>query len=113
MAEINLQAGKFNRIKMTEQKKYEEEFFVDSTKPVWNYSLFTDEDLENFRNGTHYSLYKKFGSHPLKVLEKEGYYFSVWAPNATKVNVIGDFNNWNTESHPLFVRYLQISGCRH
>jgi len=109
MAEINLQAGKFNRIKMTEQKKYEEEFFVDSTKPVWNYSLFTDEDLENFRNGTHYSLYKKFGSHPLKVLEKEGYYFSVWAPNATKVNVIGDFNNWNTESHPLFVR-LEQSG---
>jgi 1,4-alpha-glucan branching enzyme len=37
--------------------KYEEEHFVDSTKPVWNYSLFTNADLENFRNGTHYSLY--------------------------------------------------------
>ena len=55
--------------------KYEEEHFVDSTKPVWNYSLFTHEDLENFKNGTHYSLYKKFGSHALTVLNKKGYYF--------------------------------------
>ncbi len=89
--------------------KYEEENFVDTTKPVWNYSLFSDEDLENFRNGTHYSLYKKFGSHPLNVLEKEGYYFAVWAPNATRVNVIGDFNNWDEGTHPLFVR-LEKSG---
>src|ERR1019366_2776535 len=94
---------------MSRPKKYEEENFVDSTKSVWNYSLFTNEDLENFKNGTHYSLYKKFGSHPLKVLEKNGFYFSVWAPNATKVNVIGDFNKWNNESHPLFVR-LEKSG---
>ncbi len=97
---------------MTEKKnikKYEEENFVDSTKPVWNYSLFTDEDLENFRNGTHYSLYKKFGSHELTVLNKKGYYFSVWAPNATMVSVIGDFNQWDNKSHPLFVR-LEKSG---
>lgn len=91
------------------QKKYEEEHFVDAAKPVWNYSLFTDEDIKNFGNGTHYSLYKLFGSHPLRVLDVEGYYFSVWAPNATKVNVVGDFNNWNAGSHPLFVR-LEKSG---
>jgi 1,4-alpha-glucan branching enzyme len=89
--------------------KYEEENFVDSTKAVWNYSLFTHEDLENFKNGTHYSLYKKFGSHPLTVLDKEGYYFAVWAPNATAVSVTGDFNNWDIHSHPLFVR-LEKSG---
>ena len=83
---------------------YEEIHFVDSTKPVWNYSLFSEEDLENFKNGTHYSLYKFFGSHPLEVLKKEGFYFSVWAPNATVVSVIGDFNNWDKRSHPLFVR---------
>ncbi len=89
--------------------KYEEVNFVDSTKPVWNYSLFTGDDLENFWNGTHYSLYKKFGSHPMNVLEKDGYYFSVWAPNATKVSVVGDFNKWDTNAHPLFVR-LEKSG---
>jgi 1,4-alpha-glucan branching enzyme len=90
-------------------RKYEEENFVDSTRPVWNYSLFTDEDLANFRNGTHYSLYKKFGSHALTVLGNEGYYFAVWAPNATMVTVIGDFNQWDENAHPLFVR-LEQSG---
>jgi len=88
---------------------YELKVFVDTTKPVWNYSLFNEEDVNNFQNGTHYSLYKKFGSHSLTVLNKEGYYFAVWAPNATRVNVIGDFNNWDTNAHPLFVR-LDKSG---
>ncbi|GAC1587979.1 MAG: 1,4-alpha-glucan branching protein GlgB [Ginsengibacter sp.] len=83
---------------------YEEIHFIDSTKPVWNYSLFSEEDVDNFRNGTHYSLYNFFGSHRRRVLQKEGYYFSVWAPNATYISVIGDFNNWDKESHPLFVR---------
>ncbi len=89
--------------------KYEETHFVDSTKPVWNYSLFTEEDIENFRSGTHYGLYKLFGSHPLNVLNKDGYYFAVWAPNATTVSVVGDFNNWDIAAHPLFVR-LEKSG---
>src|SRR5665647_3574367 len=88
---------------------YEEENFVDSTKPVWNYSLFNEEDIGNFQNGTHYSLYKKFGSHRLMVLNTPGYYFAVWAPNATSVSVVGDFNNWVTHAHPLFVR-LEKSG---
>ncbi len=91
------------------EKRYEEIHFVDSTRPVWNYSLFTDKDIENYQNGTHYSLYKYFGPHKIKVLKKEGYYFAVWAPNATLVTVVGDFNNWDTHSHPLYVR-LDHSG---
>ncbi len=90
-------------------KKYEDIHFVDSTKPVWNYSLFTEEDINNYQNGTHYSLYNKFGSHALQVLNTDGYYFSVWAPNATAVSVIGHFNNWDKAAHPLFVR-LDSSG---
>ena len=35
--------------------KYEEIHFVDSSKPVWNYSLFTEEDTHNFQNGIHYT----------------------------------------------------------
>jgi 1,4-alpha-glucan branching enzyme len=88
---------------------YEKKNFVDSTKPVWNYSLFDDEDIRNFQNGTHYSLYKKFGSHAMTVLDTPGYYFAVWAPNATAVSVVGDFNNWDDHAHPLFVR-LEKSG---
>ncbi len=86
---------------------YEEEQFVDSTRAVWNYSLFDEEEIKNFQNGTNYNLYKFFGSHPLKVLDKEGYYFAVWAPNATYISVVGDFNNWDKGAHPLFVRLDQ------
>jgi len=92
-----------------EVKKYEEVHFVDSTKAVWNYSFFTEDDIRNFQNGTHYRLYDLFGSHEIEVLGKKGYYFAVWAPNATAVSVIGNFNDWNPTSHPLFVR-LDKSG---
>ncbi len=89
--------------------KYEDIHFVDSTRPVWNYSLLTADDIRNFQQGTHYSLYNIFGSHEIEVLGKRGYYFAVWAPNATWVSVIGNFNGWNTQSHPLYVR-LDNSG---
>jgi 1,4-alpha-glucan branching enzyme len=90
-------------------KKYEDIHFVDSTRKVWNYSFFTDEDVSNFQHGTHYRLYDLFGSHEIEVLGKTGYYFAVWAPNATYVSVIGNFNDWNPTNHPLNVR-LDSSG---
>ncbi|HZH95932.1 MAG TPA: hypothetical protein VEY06_08610, partial [Flavisolibacter sp.] len=89
--------------------RYEDENFVDASKPVWNYSILYDDDIETFKNGTHYSLYQKLGSRPMTVLNKEGYYFAVWAPNGTRVSVIGEFNEWNKESHVLFPR-LDKSG---
>lgn len=92
---------------MTANQRYEEQHFVDSTRPVWNYSLFTDADVRNFQYGTHYSLYKVFGNRQLEVLGIQGTYFAVWAPNATRVSVIGNFNHWNKEEHPLFVRLDQ------
>ena len=90
--------------KVDKELKYEEQYFVDSTKPVWNYSLFTDEDIQNYQSGTLYNAYTKFGSHQLTVLDTEGFYFAVWAPNATAVSVIGDFNAWNPVANNLFVR---------
>ena len=96
-------------VSSSEQKRYEDVHFVDTSRKVWNYSRFTDEDIQNFQRGTHYRLYDLFGSHEVEVLGTKGYYFSVWAPNATYVSVIGNFNDWNTESHPLFVR-LERSG---
>ena len=85
-------------------KKYEEIHFVDTEQPVWNYSLFSDEDVKNFQKGTHYSLYRLFGNKQLNVLNTAGTYFAVWAPNASFVAVVGYFNDWNKESHPLKVR---------
>jgi len=87
-----------------EGKKYEDLHFVDSTKPVWNYSLFDDEDVKNFQQGTLYRAYELFGSHAAEVLNKTGYYFAVWAPNATSISVIGNFNKWSDDAHPLYVR---------
>ncbi len=89
--------------------RYEDQNFVDTSKPVWNYSILYDDDIETFQRGTHYTLYKKFGSRPLFVLGKEGFYFAVWAPNATQVSVIGQFNNWEEGKHLLFPR-LDKSG---
>jgi 1,4-alpha-glucan branching enzyme len=89
--------------------RYEDKHFIDTTKPVWNYSLLNEEDITNFHAGTLYNAYEKFGSHQLEVLNAKGFYFAVWAPNATAVSVIGNFNEWNVLSHPLFVR-LDKSG---
>lgn len=75
------------------------------SQPVEVYSLFTNYDVSLFRAGKLYKLYEKFGSHVLTVSHVEGVYFSVWAPNARKVSVIGNFNGWNPHSHSLFVRW--------
>jgi 1,4-alpha-glucan branching enzyme len=90
-------------------KRYEDEHFVDSTKPVWNYSLFNEEVIRNFQSGTLYNAYEYFGNKQMTVLDTEGTYFAVWAPNATKVSVKGNFNNWANDTHQLFVR-LDHSG---
>ncbi len=85
-------------------RKYEEVHFVNATQPVWNYSLMSDEDVRNFQNGTHYSMYNFLGNKQLEVLNTKGTYFAVWAPNATFVSVIGHFNHWDKTTHPLHVR---------
>ncbi len=69
------------------------------------YSLFTDFDINLFKSGKHYRLYEKFGAHPMNVNDEDGVYFSVWAPSAKSVSVIGDFNFWNDKQHKLNVRW--------
>ena len=68
-------------------------------------SYFTEMDSYLFGQGTHYDIYRKLGAH--YVCEKgkdakEGVYFNVWAPNAQRVYVIGDFNGWNEYSHEMY-----------
>ncbi|MCH5687532.1 hypothetical protein LWM68_26655 [Niabella sp. W65] len=62
------------------QENFEKGNFIDTAKPVWNYSILTEEDISNFQNGTNYTLYEKFGSTSLQVNGVEGMYFCVWAP---------------------------------
>src|SRR5688572_4228407 len=84
---------------------YEQVNYVDTSKPVWNYSLLTDEDVSNYQAGTNYRLYEKFGSHSIQVNEQWGMYFCVWAPNATSLSVIGNFNHWKAGQFELYPRW--------
>jgi 1,4-alpha-glucan branching enzyme len=106
--------GSKNQQRLSENKpvktiRYEDANFIDTTKPVWNYSILYNNDIETFAAGTHYSLYEKLGSRTVEVLGRTGFYFAVWAPNATKVSVIGNFNGWKKDAHMLFPR-LDKSG---
>ncbi|TMI94553.1 MAG: 1,4-alpha-glucan branching protein GlgB [Bacteroidetes bacterium] len=102
---VNEEKKKDERSDKGVQKSYEDEHFVDTTKPVWNYSLLTDDDVTNYQAGTNYRLYEKFGSHSRKVNDVWGMYFCVWAPNATSVSVIGNFNHWQNHEHELYPRW--------
>ena len=64
-------------------------------------SLLTDDDLHYFNEGTHSRLYRKLGAHPRVVGGVAGTHFAVWAPNAERVFVSGDFNDWDKTRNPL------------
>ncbi len=70
--------------------------------------LITREDTEKFANGIHYTVYEKLGAHPRRMDGVEGTYFAVWAPNALRVSVVGDFNHWDGRIHQM--RRLWDSG---
>ena len=63
--------------------------------------FISEADQYLFAQGTHYDIYKKLGAHLSTEDGVQGVYFGVWAPNAAQVNVIGTFNEWNEESHPM------------
>jgi 1,4-alpha-glucan branching enzyme len=69
-----------------------------------HFSLLTDHDIYLFKEGNHFKLYEKLGSHSVTVDGREGTYFALWAPNAKKISVTGDFNEWNKKSHQLTPR---------
>ncbi len=64
----------------------------------------SDDDLYWFNEGTHYRLFEKLGSHPMQNEDEQGVYFAVWAPNAESVSVMGEFNNWEKNTHRLAPR---------
>ena len=70
-----------------------------------DYSRFTDFDIELFKAGKHFHLYNKLGAHTVEDGGHVGTYFSVWAPNARYMSVIGNFNGWDRGSHPMSVRW--------
>jgi 1,4-alpha-glucan branching enzyme len=74
-------------------------------KPIhYDVTRLSDMDIYLFKEGTHVKLYDKLGSHPMKREGADGVYFAVWAPNASAVSVVGDFNAYDPMAHPLKMR---------
>jgi 1,4-alpha-glucan branching enzyme len=67
-------------------------------------TLLTDVDLHLFNEGSHNRLYQKMGAHLVTLDGQPGTYFSVWAPDAERISVVGDFNGWNPDSNPMTPR---------
>jgi 1,4-alpha-glucan branching enzyme len=63
--------------------------------------IMGDIDLHLFSEGNHLEIYEKFGAHLHTIGGVEGVYFAVWAPNAQRVSVVGDFNGWDGRTNPM------------
>jgi len=63
--------------------------------------LFTDFDLHLFAEGRHYRAYEMLGAQTLTIEGVAGVRFAVWAPNALRVSVVGDFNGWDGRRHAM------------
>lgn len=82
---------------------------LKKTRDAYNYApQITREDTEKFDAGIHYEIYEKLGAHPQVVDGVAGTSFAVWAPNALRVSVVGDFNGWDGRVHQM--RRLWDSG---
>jgi 1,4-alpha-glucan branching enzyme len=87
---------------------YEDGHVRDQDDPYRYGRMLTDFDLYLFGQGTQYRIFEKLGAHRRTVGSTTGVHFAVWAPNAERVSVIGDFNGWDGRVHPM--RNLGPSG---
>jgi 1,4-alpha-glucan branching enzyme len=76
---------------------------VTTADPYAFLPLLGDLDLQLLGEGTHQRSYEKLGAHLVTVDDVPGVHFAVWAPNAKRVSVIGDFNRWDGRRHPMRV----------
>lgn len=82
--------------KTTRGRKMPAEVPVQEKQP-----RFSELDQYLFGQATHYDIFRKMGAHPDRVDGKAGTWFTVWAPHAQGVSVVGDFNNWTPGVHPM------------
>ena len=79
---------------------------TQETEDPYSFGLIlSDFDLHLFVEGQHLEMARVFGAQPGTVDEVEGVTFSVWAPNARRVSVVGGFNSWDGRRHPMRLRH--------
>ncbi len=66
--------------------------------------VLSDFDMHLFAEGKHYHIYDKLGAHPMTLNGVSGVFFAVWAPNAKRVSIVGDFNRWDGRINPMRCR---------
>jgi 1,4-alpha-glucan branching enzyme len=92
---------KSNKVKDAARQIKERNTEKAAEKKFDEISLISEFDIHLFKEGKHFHLYKKLGSHPMDFDGVSGVYFALWAPNAKNVSVIGDFNDWYKQANPM------------
>src|SRR5918993_515665 len=76
--------------------------FVAEIDDPYRYGrVITEYDVYLFSQGKHTRIYDKLGAHLTRIGDADGVHFAVWAPNAERVSVVGDFNGWDGRMHPM------------
>jgi 1,4-alpha-glucan branching enzyme len=79
---------------------------VQETEDPYSFGLLLgDVDLHLFNEGRHFELARCLGAQALTIDGVTGVRFAVWAPNAERVSVVGDFNSWDRRRHPMRIRH--------
>jgi 1,4-alpha-glucan branching enzyme len=80
---------------------YSEDHVLELDDPYRYGRVLTDFDLYLLGEGTHHRAFEKLGAHRVRVGTTTGVHFAVWAPNADRVSLVGDFNGWDGRVHPM------------
>ena len=88
-------------------ENYEYEVIYPDAEPIFRKDAYqyqiglTKKEADKHNAGIYYDAYEKLGAHPMVVDGVSGTFFAVWAPNAIRVSVVGDFNNWDGRLHQM------------
>ncbi len=85
---------RFKIIENLNEKKIYDPYFFTNRK-------MSDLDFHLFSEGNHHHIYEKLGAHLIEIEGVKGVFFSLWAPNAINISVIGDFNHWDGRVHQM------------
>ncbi len=99
---------KTTKLEYTFHVEFKDKKILNIVDPYNFEPIITKADTEKFNHGIHYNIYNLLGAHPIEVNGVKGVHFAVWAPNAMRVSVVGDFNNWDGRVHQM--RRLWDSG---